>query len=1170
MSAQAQYYVNKEWVRETGLPDQLDWSASVLDPLGHLIVVGNTLNGPDDPDMLVTKYDRDGNVVWQHTYGGSAGAQDYGVAVSCDQLGNVFVAGVVTTTAGFLDIALLRYQPNGTLAWAQVWGSGPGMADVATSMALDGAGGIYIAGSTYSTPTNPDFLLIKFSANGAVGWNATYDHVGLIDAATGVVVDVNSNPVVSGASASAANAWDFATVKYDAATGAQLDAVRVTVPGVGLDNVLAFTRDDQGSIFITGSREVNGVKDMQTVKLNADLSLGWVKDYDAEGLNDAGRSVDADNAGNVFVAGYSRKINGGSDMVTVKYAADGSVLWGRHYKANDPTLDAEATKCAATNDGGVIVVGTVHDGTSTNFRTLKYSANGTLEWTREHDGLIGDDRALDLVVDHDGRVYVGGRSGSTYSVVKYASYLLNNGTITDENGTALAKDNELLVTFYPSLVNTLNVDDKNWQWGTLDQIVPAHVADSIGLRLGSPPGSGKQIKVFKVYRNTTTADSTSTRRLGTIERLQPYWNTFLLNVDLGSDPPQAIQAVGSLTQFVERAQANLIYHPYSNDPLYQTHQFSLRPNATFPDADINVEGAWNIQTGSPDIRVGIVDEMLASWHPDFQTLSGSKVLDGWSYPYYQSISDWSDANFPGSESHGNACAAIVGAVRNNEEGIAGIAGGDALQDEYGVSLYSVGIFEPGFPTTSATVVEAVRSAAQSGNGNGQFACHALNNSYGAYSSSPLQNEFNDGELRRAIQDVFRNECVFTVAKGNGAAFNYPADFVYSAPWRMIAVGAGGPDGSLMTEANGGYTMNGTPDLIAPGHAPMIATAIGQNAPYPFQSTCPPVVNADPQQYGCFRFSSAATPHVTGVVGLMLSEHRPINGYPNGLAPEDVKNILLMSATDISGGTSSYPVGPDPYNGHGRLDASHALELVSTPYSVHHSSFAEDTDVEEGPVQTIYNQSNGGFSNMWGLPAGSYEVQPVTYYNSFTDVFGPTVEVQLGLAGSGEDYAFWGRQSSTDGLLTFDGDPNAVWQFSFDAIENTLYVSAWTTFYKVISGPNGTVNQWVPFDPALVNHKPATPYSVLVRELDDVAVNDVERERLVRIFPNPSNDLVSIAWTLDALDLEVFDAVGRTVYQQRNLQGPKRHLLNVSDWASGVYSIRVIGSEGQQGSTFIKY
>lgn len=54
---------------------------------------------------------------------------------------------------------------------------------------------------------------------------------------------------------------------------------------------------------------------------------------------------------------HTRKTNGGSDFITIKYDANGGVVWQQRYKARNDTWTAEANKLAVTSDGGVIVVG---------------------------------------------------------------------------------------------------------------------------------------------------------------------------------------------------------------------------------------------------------------------------------------------------------------------------------------------------------------------------------------------------------------------------------------------------------------------------------------------------------------------------------------------------------------------------------------------------------------------------------------------------------------------------------------------------------------------------------------------------------------------------------------------------------------------------------------------
>lgn len=45
----AQTYVNKEWAATGGIPSNIDWTATALDPQGNLFVVGNTLASPWRP-----------------------------------------------------------------------------------------------------------------------------------------------------------------------------------------------------------------------------------------------------------------------------------------------------------------------------------------------------------------------------------------------------------------------------------------------------------------------------------------------------------------------------------------------------------------------------------------------------------------------------------------------------------------------------------------------------------------------------------------------------------------------------------------------------------------------------------------------------------------------------------------------------------------------------------------------------------------------------------------------------------------------------------------------------------------------------------------------------------------------------------------------------------------
>lgn len=1152
----AQHYVNKEWSHETGLPDELEWSASVLDAQGSVIFVGNTLASPGDPDVLITKIDRSGDQLWQQTYSGNANAHDYGVAIAADQLGALYVAAATTTSLGALDVVLLKYDPDGTLIWSQVWGGINGLPDVPSSIALDQQGNIYVAGCTYAAPNDPDFLVLKISSAGALLWSTTYDHLGFADAATGITISADQQPVVAGASATSFNAWDHTTLKLDAATGAELDEVRVQVPGVGLDQVMAFTRGNTDRLYLTGFREVNGQKDMQTICISADFNLQWVKDFDGEGLNDAARGVDTDGQGNVYVVGYSRKGNGGSDIVTMKYALDGSELWSKRYKAARAEWVAEATKAAATADGGVVVVGTVYDGETYNFITLKYDAGGKLEWEREYDGLNGDDKALDLLVDDHGQVYVSGRTANTYTTVKYAHFHMNNDELLDGEGTPFAKDGEMIIKFHSALVDPAFVHDRKLEFTSLDELLPPQHAEDLAAKLNSDP---KDVKVFKVYRGFTPADSISTTRLGQDYRLPSFWSTFLVQARLGTDPVAKLNDLNANVDCIEYAQLNFVYHPLS-DPLFPTRQQSLAASTQYPNGHINAPAAWLQNTGSPQVKVGVVDELIEFWHPEFQTPSGSKVIAGFSTVqnagWLDDLGMFEDY-FTGP--HGTACAGVIGAVRNNDEGIAGLAGGDADQGEYGCSLYSLGVFDENVSNgdgTSAQITEAITlGASEVVQVPNAFGCHLLNNSYGA---NGFQNPLFDHALRRAIYDAYRNECSFIAAKGNGGGGpHYPAD--YGSDDNIITVAASGPDGSFMTAQNGGFSVTGGADITAPGSPEMIVSTVGQWMDFPYQAECDPL----PERYDCFRLSSAAAAHATGVAALMMSEHSPMNGYINGLAPEDVQHLLEKAATDIVGGAGNYPVGYDSPNGWGRLNAGESVEIVRTPYRVFHSGSPNAESISYGPVQTVQVFDNNGWNEMWNLQNGEHAVQEVTVTHTFINDFGTNSTILDGLGGKP---GYWGRPSTTEGALYLQGQYDADWQFMLDG--NVLTVTATTKCFKVTTGPNGTiVNRWIPVPPDKIK----MPYSVHVRDNFQVGVVEDIALTGLNLFPNPATNQLMITWEDEASAITVFDARGKLIASLDDLPaGQRQYQLNVEAWADGLYTVQLNGEGTRQVQRFAKH
>ncbi len=125
------------------------------------------------------------------------------------------------------------------------------------------------------------------------------------------------------------------------------------------------------------------------------------------------------------------------------------------------------------------------------------------------------------------------------------------------------------------------------------------------------------------------------------------------------------------------------------DDNYYFMQWSLENNGTFPswnlgtpDADIDMETAWDITQGSSSVTVGILDTGLKLDHPEFEDriwTNWSELDDGIDNDgngFIDDLSGWDFVNEDNDpyddQGHGTSVGGILGATGNNSIGYAGI------------------------------------------------------------------------------------------------------------------------------------------------------------------------------------------------------------------------------------------------------------------------------------------------------------------------------------------------------------------------------------------------------------------------------------------------------------------------------------------------------------------
>jgi subtilisin family serine protease len=369
---------------------------------------------------------------------------------------------------------------------------------------------------------------------------------------------------------------------------------------------------------------------------------------------------------------------------------------------------------------------------------------------------------------------------------------------------------------------------------------------------------------------------------------------------------------------------------FPNDPYFQYQVTCHNTGQTFnghtgtSDADIDAPEAWDITTGCSDVVIAVFDSGLTSDHPDLPNTRQVR-LDGSNF----GSGDEDDPSPSGDEAHGNACAGVIAATMNNNQGIAGIAPNSRIMP----------IRWDG-TTIPAEMVDGIEFAVDNG-------AVIISNSWGYNTDN---NNFIPA-IVTAIQYAVNNNVVVIFAAGNTAR-HYSCDddgyVTFPANANVNSLLTVGASDRYDNQADYSPT-NSLIDIVAPSHKayppgayyPLcggisgetfemwtidIPDGDGYNS-WPASGTHPPstgeVLPNTGTNYlsytGRFGGTSHSCPVVAGVAALILSLN------PD-LTPQEVFNILTSSADKV--GSYTYTNGRCDEMGYGRVNAYQAVLLAA--------------------------------------------------------------------------------------------------------------------------------------------------------------------------------------------------------------------------------------------------
>lgn len=371
-------------------------------------------------------------------------------------------------------------------------------------------------------------------------------------------------------------------------------------------------------------------------------------------------------------------------------------------------------------------------------------------------------------------------------------------------------------------------------------------------------------EVIVGYRAGTTENERAdvrSRVAGTLKHRYRYVNVEVLRLP-GTTAQQSMAALQNHPS-VEFVEPNYVLSiaAVPNDPQFSQLWGLQNTGQTggTPGADIDATLAWNVTTGSGDVKIGVIDTGVDWTHPDLApniwTNPGEipgNLIDDDNNGYVDDVHGYDFANNDGNpmddHGHGTHTSGTIAAVGNNGIGVTGI--------NWQAKIVGIKFLDGGGFGTTENAVRSVEYAITVG-------VRLTNNSWGG-------GEFSTA-LQQAIEAAGNAGQLFVAAAGN-ASTNIDAFPFYPAAYpsdNIVTVAATNHNDQLSYFSNYGAT---SVDLAAPGEN-ILSTVPGG---------------------GYFEASgtSMATPHVTGVLALLWGR-RP------GLSPAQAKALLLSGVDTLS-------------------------------------------------------------------------------------------------------------------------------------------------------------------------------------------------------------------------------------------------------------------------------
>ena len=331
----------KTWQRTYGGKDyEQGYSITKTDDGGFMVVGDTTSYGNGRYDIYLIKIDKNGNKIWEKTFGGKYDENSRTI-VKTDDGNFIIAANNESYGKGKSFMYLIKVDKNGNKIWEKIYSRGS-----ISGLTKTEDGGFIISGSSRSVENGePTIVLIKVDKNGNQIWEKIFfgkNYEGVTP-----IMKIDNGFIMSAAIYSYGGRRDASLIKIDK------NGNKIWEKIYSRGSISGLTKTEDGNFLLAGWIVRNGNSDVWIMKINKDGNILWQKNYGGNGV-EGGAAVIKIESGFMVVGDTSSYGNGSHDVYLIKIDKNGNKIWEKTYGGSDLDFPSQIIQ---TDDGGFIIVG---------------------------------------------------------------------------------------------------------------------------------------------------------------------------------------------------------------------------------------------------------------------------------------------------------------------------------------------------------------------------------------------------------------------------------------------------------------------------------------------------------------------------------------------------------------------------------------------------------------------------------------------------------------------------------------------------------------------------------------------------------------------------------------------------------------------------------------------